>query len=135
MSLPDMAEAWWKDHTYYGYTGPHFYHHPNKLCSHYRPQTGNIDTTPYINDINCHECKSKIESGEFSKNELKLEDSPETYYMSHGERKKYNKQKAFNNLHGKCSCGSIWTIRKNKTTNQEFLGCLQYPKCKNTKKL
>ena len=55
--------------------------------------------------------------------------------MNHSQRKKHNAQKKFNEQHGKCPCGSIWTIRKNKTNNKEFLGCINYPQCKNTKSL
>lgn len=135
MSLSDTAEYWWKDHTYYGYSGPTFYHHPNKLYSHYNPQSGNIKTTPYVNDINCHECKSKIESGEFSKDELRLEDSPETFYMSNSEKKRFNKQKRFEEQYGRCQCGCSWQIRRNNVTQKEFLGCLNYPNCKKTKSI
>lgn len=133
--MSDTAEYWWGVKNRTLYTGKDFRHHPNKLCTHYNPITGNVAVTPYIKDINCYECKSKIESGEFSKDELKFEDSPEDYYMTNSGKKRFKKQKEFNEKHGICPCGCIWQIKTNTKTKQQFLGCVNYPKCTNTKPL
>ena len=52
-----------------------------------------------------------------------------------GKQKKDNKRKLFNDKYGKCPCGCNWKVRKNNITKQEFLGCINYPTCKNTKPL
>ena len=132
MSLPDEAEIWWKIPSK-PYNGKSFKHNPNHKCSHYNPSSCNTDTTIYIGDINCYECIENLNNGTSSKEGLKEGKAPETFYMSKRERKLFNQQKAFNEQHGKCSCGCSWQIRKNRTTNQEFLGCSNYPTCKNTK--
>ena len=76
-----------------------------------------------------------MKNGIASKEGLKEGPAPETFYMSKRGAKQFKKAKAFNELHGKCSCGCPWTIRKNRSSNQEFLGCSNYPKCKNTKSI
>lgn len=131
MSLSDMAEAWWREPNF-GYEGRHFYHIPNSTCGHIKPQTGNTSTTPYIGDINCFACIELLKGG-FNRVGLIEGNAPPTYYMSIKEKKRYNKQETFNKLHGKCECGSIMKIRINTKTKEEFLGCIQYPKCKKTK--
>lgn len=133
MCLSDTAEYWQDVKSHKHYTGRHFYHHPTYTCSHYNNVTLNIARTPYIKDINCFECKKQIEQG----NVLGVlnEDAPEDYYLSKNAKKAYRKRKDFNEKHGTCSCGSVWTIRINSKTNEQFLGCSNYPKCKNTKTL
>ena len=128
--MSDTAEYWFNKNSKPIYMGPAFYHIPNEKidCGHRKHHT-----TPYINDINCHACKKLISEG--YKEGLIEGDSPETYYMSIKEKKNHNRQKRFNELHGKCECGSIWVIRKNSKTNTEFLACLQYPKCRKTKSI
>lgn len=132
MSMSDTAEYWWKEPRF-GYAGRNFKHNPNHKCEHYNPSSGNTDTTKYIGDINCFECIKNLESGIASKDGLIEGNAPETYYMSHSQRKKHNAQKRFNEQYGKCPCGCNWQIRKNRSNNQEFLGCINYPTCKNTK--
>lgn len=131
MCLSDTAEYWWREPRM-PYGGKEFKHHPTHRCSHYNPSSGNTATTPYVKDINCYECIEYIKN---NKEGLIEGDVPEDYYLSKKEKKEWRKQKAFNELHGKCPCGSIWTIRVNRTNNTQFLGCLQYPKCKNTKSI
>ena len=132
MSMSDTAEYWAdvKAHRPI-YSGKNFKHIPDKKCSHYKPITGNTSTTPYIDDINCYECIERIKNG--FRDGLIEGKAHETYYMSNRERKAFNSAKVFNEKYGKCSCGSHWTIRINKTNNKEFLGCSNYPHCKNTK--
>lgn len=132
MCLSDTAEYWWK-HVKIPYSGKNFKHHPTHKCSHYNPSTGNTSTTPYLEDINCYECIEYINNT--STEGLILGPSPEDYYMSKKEKKLFRQQKAFEMMYGKCSCGSRWQIRRNSKTGKEFLGCLQYPKCKNTKSI
>lgn len=133
MSLPDTAEYWWgiKDHRIY--TGKQFKHNPNHKCSHFNPASGNVDTTPYIDDINCFECIENLKSGLASKEGLREGKAPETFYMSKREKKAFNKKQEFIKKYGICPCGCNWMIRVNTKTKQEFLGCVNYPTCKNTK--
>lgn len=131
MCLSDTAEYWWDVKNRTPYSGKNFRHHTNYACSHINHITGNTATTPYIEDINCYECIEEIKRG--NKEGLIEGKAPEDYYLSNAGKKAYRKQKAFNDKYGLCPCGSIWAIRKNSKTGNEFLGCLQYPKCKNTK--
>ncbi len=134
--MSDTAEYWWDVKSKgFGYSGKNFRHNPNHKCSHYNPSSGNTETTIYLNDINCYECLKNIKNGIASTEGLKEGDSPEDFYMSKRQKKAYNKQKAFNETYGLCKCGSSMQIRTNKSNNQSFLGCIQYPKCKYTKSL
>lgn len=135
MSLSDTAEYWWDIKSRgYGYAGRDFKHIPNSTCGHIKPYTGNTSTTPYIGDINCFACIELLKNG-YNREGLIEGNAPATYYMSIKERKRYNKQQAFNLQHGLCECGSIMQIRMNSKTKEEFLGCIQYPKCKKTKSI
>lgn len=133
MCLSDTAEYWQDVKNKRPYNGRHFRHHPNYSCSHINAMTGNTSTTPYIEDINCFECIEEIKRGNIDG--LIEGKAPEDYYLSNSGKKAYRKQKAFDDKHGLCPCGSRLTIRKNRKNNTDFLGCLQYPKCKNTKPL
>lgn len=133
MSLSDTAEYWWDVKSHHLYTGRHFLHNPNHKCSHYNPSSGNIATTIYIDDINCFECLENIKNGLASTEGLKEGKAPETFYMTKKGKKAYNKQKAIDDKYGKCSCGCSWVIRINNRNKSEFLGCSNYPTCKNTK--
>ena len=137
MSLPDGAEYWWDVKNRRTYTGRLFRHHPNYKCSHIRPETGNTCTTPYIDDINCFECIEQIKNGNVVG--LIAGKAPETFYMSKTAAKKHRKQKnmdaAFKEKYGVCPCGRSWRIRKNTHTGQEFLGCANFPTCRNTKSI
>jgi ssDNA-binding Zn-finger/Zn-ribbon topoisomerase 1 len=134
MCLSDTAEYWWREPRM-PYTGRDFKHNPNHKCSHYNPASGNVATTVYIGDINCYECIKNMDNDITLKIGLKKGNAPETFYMSIKGRKQYNAQKKFNEKYGLCSCGSIWRIRKNKSTGEQFLGCSSYPRCTKTKSL
>ncbi len=127
MSLPDTAEYWWDAHKNYG--GNMFRHAKGVECGH----NHNIMDTIYIEDVECRACIKIIT--EDKPEGLLLGKAPETYYMSHKEKKDRNKKKKFIEQYGICPCGCNWQIRKNKTSRQEFLGCVNYPKCKNTKSI
>ena len=60
MSLSDTAEYWWDVKSYHPYMGRHFIHIPNSICGHINKQTGNTDTSEYLNDINCFACLDLI---------------------------------------------------------------------------
>ena len=125
--MTDTAEYWWdvkQNKSWVGRTT--FYHIPNALCGH-----KHYHEAKKLGNVNCYACLELIKNG-YQHN---LEEGT---YLTHSQRKRKaaeNKQKLFNEKHGKCSCGSRWTIRKNKTSGQEFLGCSNYPNCKNTKTL
>lgn len=126
MGLPDSAEYWWAGDNRPHYAGEIFYH-IGEVCEHYRPQTGNVLTAKYLNDVNCHCCKKLIaENGNIY--DLKEGISP----MQQSAIDKYKNRFK----HGKCSkCGQPMNLRKNKIQNKNFLGCSQYPKCKHTESL
>jgi len=127
MSLSDTAEYWWdiKRHR----ESNSFRHAKGVNCGH----NHNTIDTEYIEDVECNACKRIIKEG----NTIGMKEgkAPEMYYMSNSEKKHYRKQKLFIETYGKCLCGCNWQIRKNKISGQEFLGCVNYPKCKNTKSI
>jgi hypothetical protein len=124
MALSDTAEYWW-----WGpkmpYMGKQYIHIPNSTCGHIKPETGNTDVSEYLNDVNCFAC-------------LKLlEQNGNIYGLKEGtskrEQSKIDKEK-HRFRYGKCECGSPMTVRKNSKTGEGFLGCVNYPKCKKTKR-
>lgn len=124
MSLPDSAEYWQDVKRNYPYTGKQFYHIPGADCGH-----RHLHEAKKLGNINCFACLELIKNGY----DHGLEEGT---YLTRSERKHQaaiNKRNEFNEKYGKCSCGCEWVIRKNKSTGQEFLGCNNYPKCKNTK--
>jgi hypothetical protein len=126
MSLPDTAEYWWDVKSRRPYTGREFCHIPNSPCGHIRTQTGNTDVSEYLNDINCFACLKLLkENG----NIYNLKEG-----ISKREQKVINREKHLYRF-GKCSCGSPIQERINKTTKQKFLGCSNYPNCKQTKNI
>ncbi len=127
MSMSDTAENWFNKNQN---RMPNMLRHGKGIdCGH----NHNIMDTEYIKDVECFACKNIIING-LAIGILEGE-VPETYYMSNQEKKKHKEKKLFVEKNGKCGCGCHWKIRKNKTNNQEFLGCANYPKCKNTKSL
>ena len=127
MCLSDTAEYWF--YSKMPRTFNMFKHGKGIECGH----NHNVMDTEYTEDVECYACKKLIQEG-LTTGMLEGK-APEMYYMSNSEKKKYKKQKAFNEKYGKCPCGCIWTIRKNSINKKEFLGCINYPKCKNTKNL
>ncbi len=103
--------------------GRQFVHIPNSECGHIRPWTGNIDTSEYINDINCFACLELIEK---NGNIYSLKEG-----ISRREQSKIDKENHRFRF-GKCECGSPLCERINSITKQKFLGCINYPKCKKT---
>jgi len=129
--MSDTAEYWWDIKDHHVYMGPTFRHHPVHRCSHYNPHSGNVLTTPYIEDINCYECKEWIKNNG-TDGLLEGKASPD-FYMTKTAGKKWRKDQEEIKRIGRCPCGSRWVERTNKATGERFFGCLRYPKCKNTK--
>jgi hypothetical protein len=126
MSLPDTAEYWWgvKGYDRKPYMGKHFVHIPNSICGHIDTMTDNTDTSPYLNDINCYACLELIKQ---NGNIYNLKEG-----ISKRQQSVIDKEKHLFRF-GKCECGSPMCERTNKANGQKFLGCTNYPKCKNTK--
>lgn len=126
MSITDSTAYWWalKDRQpYYGET----FYHIGDVCKHYNPKSGNILTSKYLNDINCHHCKKLIEE---NGNIYDLQEGISPMQQSAIDRDKYKFR------FGKCSkCGQPMNERTNKIKNTKFLGCSQYPKCKHTESI
>lgn len=125
MSLSDTAE-YWDDvkRTRYPYSGKHFIHIPDSTCGHIKPATGNTDTSVFLNDINCYACLQLLK---INGNIYGLKEGISRKKQSEIDKEKYRLR------FGKCECGSHFVERINKQTNQKFLGCSSYPKCKKTK--
>jgi ssDNA-binding Zn-finger/Zn-ribbon topoisomerase 1 len=127
MAMSDTAEYWFDKNQI---RIPNMFRHGNGIeCGH----NHNVMDTEYIDDVECYACKKLIQEG--ATNGMLEGKAPEMYYMSNSEKKRYKKQKRFIEENGKCNCGCNWTVRKNSKSGEEFLGCINYPKCKNTKAL
>jgi ssDNA-binding Zn-finger/Zn-ribbon topoisomerase 1 len=127
MAMSDTAEYWFNKNSFHM---PNMFRHGKGIeCGH----NHNIMDTEYIEDVDCYACKKLIQEGVTTG--MLEGKAPEMYYMSNSEKKRYKKQKRFIEENGKCPCGCNWQIRKNRTNGQEFLGCTNYPTCKNTKAL
>lgn len=125
MCLSDTAEYWWDVKNRTPYQGRQFIHIPNSTCGHIRIETSNTVTSEYLNDINCFACLELIKQ---NGNIYGLKEG-----ISKRQQSKIDKEK-HRFRYGKCECGSPMTIRKNSKTGEEFLGCVNYPKCKKTKR-
>lgn len=127
MALSDTAEYWQDVKKNYPYCGPDYLHIPNANCGH-----THYHLATHIGDVNCNGCLKLIKEGlEHNLKEGKWESKSSKKRRLKHER--YIKEQE--ELYGRCSCGSLFTLRTNSITKLQFLGCLQYPKCKNTKSI
>lgn len=129
MSLTDTAEYWDDVKRSRRVCHTDFYHHPTYKCSHICERSGNTRKTPYIDDINCHECKEFIATNGFEG--LLPGKGPPDFYMTKRAGKRWRQIHKY----GLCSCGGTWFDRINSQTGVHFLGCSHYPRCKQTKSL
>jgi ssDNA-binding Zn-finger/Zn-ribbon topoisomerase 1 len=127
MAMSDTAEYWFNKTQ----AGTHntLRHGKGIECGH----NHNVMDTKYIDDVECYACKKMINDG-ITTGMLEGK-APDMYYMSNSEKKRFKKLKLFIEENGKCNCGCNWTVRRNNQSGESFLGCLNYPKCKNTKAL
>ncbi len=125
MSLSDMAEYWWREPRM-PYMGRHFVHIPDSSCGHINPNTGNTDTSEYLNDITCFACLKLIEE---NGNIYDLKEGISKRQQSAIDKEKHKFR------FGKCECGSPMRERVNSKTGEKFLGCIRYPACKKTKSI
>lgn len=124
MCMSDEAEFWFSyNYPREGYMGRHFIHIKDSECGHFNKNTGNVDSSEYLNDINCFACLKLIEQ---NGNIYGLKEG-----ISKREQSKIDKEKHRFRF-GKCECGSPLCERVNKQTKIKFLGCINYPKCKKT---
>ena len=130
MALTDTAEYWQDVKKNYPYVGPNFHHIPNADCGH-----RHLFEAKRLGNVNCYACLELIKNGYAHGLE-------EGEYMTKGEKKRKNakdrvKQKILETekQYGKCVCSGRWVTRQNKSTQESFLGCSNYPKCKCTKKI
>lgn len=126
MSLSDTASYWWDVKATRAYNGIQFTHIPNSTCGHFKPQTGNTNSSKYLGDINCFACLKLI------KQNGNIYGLQEGHRPSPTRKKKKKKQIS---KHGNCICGARLVERTNSMSGQKFLGCSTYPKCTNTKSL
>jgi ribosomal protein S27E len=110
MSLPDSAEYWWDVKGYNRTIREPFTHIKGIDCSHYH-----VHESLDIKDINCRCCRKIL--AEMSDIKIDIANKLEQHLY----------------LYGKCSCGRAFVKRINKANGNPFLGCRNYPKCKNTK--
>lgn len=126
MALTDTAEYWNDIKNNYPYRGRQFTHAKGYNCSHINVGSGNIRTSEWLNDVNCFECLKAIEE---NGNIYGLKEGISPKQQSAIDKEKHRFR------YGKCDkCGSPLQPRKNKSNGQWFLGCSNYPKCRNTKK-
>lgn len=113
MSMSDTAEYWWdlKDRK----SSRVFIHIKGYDCGHFH-----LYETKKLSEVDCYACLRHIEKTQELKQRLE-------------QSKKAIEDNKFK--HGKCSCGNPMRVRKNRVTGEEFLGCSNYPTCKNTKSL
>lgn len=139
MSLPDAAEYWQdvKRHRGAFSGGPCFTHIKNIECGHFHKYESND-----IDKIDCHACKKILKEDLILVGVLEFENEKEV--LKNIKRQEHrqqqiiasNKQKALKNAkHGICKCGFPFEKRMNKQSREYFLGCGNYPKCKETKSL
>jgi hypothetical protein len=124
--MSDTAEYWWDVKATKAWYGTTFYHIPNAPCGH-----RHLHEAKKLGNVNCYSCLELIKNGYDH-------GLSEGVYLTKSQRKRKtaeNKEKQFDEKHGLCPCGSRWQIRKNKSNGQEFLGCINYPTCKNTKSI
>lgn len=129
MSLPDTAE-YWQDvkRPRMPYIGPDYYHVPGAECGRKHWYEAKA-----IGDVNCKDCLKLIEAGyDHGLPEGK------TDFRSNSQKKRdaqIEKQRLENEKLPKCTCGHRMMKRTNRATKEEFYGCTNYPKCKNTSKI
>jgi ribosomal protein S27E len=113
MSLPDTAEYWWDVKKRNINRKEPFLHIKGYDCGHFH-----VVSTKKLHQVDCRACLKHIEN------------TPELK-----QRIEQHNQAVYNNKYkfGKCKCGEPMCERINKITNQKFLGCSNYPQCKNTK--
>lgn len=120
MCLSDTAEYWQDVKRNYPYTGTNFYHIPNVDCGH-----RHMFTAKLLGDVNCYSCLKLIKEGY-------IHNLREGITISKAEKKRLAYIKSQETLYGRCSCGGLRMKRRNNKSQQEFLGCNNYPKCKIT---
>ena len=111
--MSDTAEYWWKDPK--AYAGPKFIHLKELECGHFH-----VASSKKIIDVDCHACLRIIK------------DTPE---LNARLEQSIKSREDFRFRFGKCDCGKPMCERKNKKTGEKFLGCSNYPHCKNTKSI
>jgi len=127
MSLPDTAEYWWDiKNRPCRIPNKTMVHIPQSECRHFNSITGNTRISKYLNDITCYECLSMLKA---SGNIYNLIEGTSPRQQSEIDKEKHRFR------FGKCICGSPLCERINKSTQHKFLGCTNYPKCKNTKSI
>lgn len=112
MCLPDSAEYWWDVKGRNRTTKHVFTHIKGVPCGHYH-----VNETDCVELIDCRSCKRILDELPEIKHKLEL-DFNKYFYPN-----------------GKCSCGGAFKERINSSNGNNFLGCSNYPKCKNTKQI
>lgn len=116
----DTAEYWNDVRRNYPYIGPNYFHIPNHDCGH-----RHLHIAKKLGDVNCKSCLKAIAAG--------VEHGlPEGKSISTAEKRRLKAVKQQEKLYGRCSCGSLRTVRVNKILKRSFYACTNYPKCKIT---
>lgn len=121
--MTDTAEYWADAKR--NYVGPNYSHVPGASCGH-----RHLFEAKKLGDVNCKSCLKLIEDG--LQHNL-LPGISESKSAKKRRLKQENYIKTQEQLYGRCKCGSLFTLRINSFTKQQFLGCSNYPTCKNTK--
>ena len=134
MSLPDGAE-YWQDVKASHYHSKHvFTHIPGIQCGHFH-----VDEGIEPESITCNTCKTLLNERPVEMMVLMAEKKAIEQVKEqrrHNNKVKKLKQKLRKKAqHGVCSCGYPFMPRTNSANGNNFLGCWNFPVCKNTKPL
>lgn len=131
MSLSDTAE-YWRDVKSRRFKRV-FTHIPEIDCGHFH-----VNESSDIDCIDCYACKEILKKDEILQALLEVaQEKVEAKQKIKAEQKqKHHKERlAKSAKHGLCTCGFPFEKRLNAQTKKSFLGCKNYPKCKNTKSI
>lgn len=109
--MTDTAEYWWDVKRQVNKKV--FIHIKGFDCGHFH-----VRETNKLTQVNCYACLQEIKNNKHLTRQLDNQKA-----QIEANRFKY----------GKCDCGKPMCVRINKTSKETFLGCTNYPKCKNTK--
>lgn len=132
MSLSDTAEYWWDiKNKPYKHT---FTHIKGVDCGHYH-----VCETKLMDSIDCYACLELIKNDPQIKELVETANANELLQRKNNEE---NKKKQYRDKllrkhrnNPKCSCGFPFVKRVNHKSRNNFWGCSNYPKCKQTKSI
>lgn len=134
MSLPDGAEYWQDVKASNSHSKYVFTHIPGIQCGHFH-----VDEGVEPESITCHACKTILNDRPVEMMVLMTEkaaiDQADAQRRHNNTVKKQKHKLRKKAKHGICSCGYPFVLRRNSSNGTQFLGCWNFPVCKNTNPL